>query len=53
MSGLGTVGDDYTRACRGADIGESLAVRGETVREDAPDAAADWLHRIELRGQRP
>jgi len=53
VSGLGTVEDDYTRACRGADIGKGLAVRGETVREDAPDAAADWLHRIELRGQRP
>jgi hypothetical protein len=32
MSGLGTTPDDYGRACKGARIGQGLAVRGEEVR---------------------
>ena len=52
VSGLGTTEREYTRACPGASIGEGLAVRGETVREDGPAAAADWLGRMRLPGQR-
>jgi flavodoxin len=48
VSGLGSAAHDYARACRGADIGDGLAVRGETVRADGPDAAASWLHRVTL-----
>ena len=51
MSGLGTTERDYTAACPGADIGDGLAVQGETVRADGPAAAADWLDRIDLPGQ--
>jgi flavodoxin len=48
MSGLGTVPDDYGRACRGARIGPGLAVRGEVVR--GADGAVDaWLLRTSLR----
>jgi hypothetical protein len=48
MSGLGTVPDDYRRACKGARIGQGLAVRGEEVR-GADAAAAAWLRRTSLR----
>ena len=48
VSGLGTAEDEYAAACRGADIGAGLAVRGESVREDAPAAVAEWLDRMDL-----
>jgi flavodoxin len=48
MSGLGSAERDYAEACRGADIGEGLAVRGEKVRDDGPSAIASWLDRITL-----
>jgi flavodoxin len=47
MSGLGTTERDYTRSCRGATIGEGLAVRGETVRDAGPAVEA-WLRRAGL-----
>ena len=47
MSGLGTTGQDYARSCPGATIGEGLAVRGEEVRDSAPDIEA-WLRRAGL-----
>ena len=47
MSGLGTTERDYTRSCRGATIGEGLAVRGETVRDAGPAVKA-WLRRAGL-----
>jgi hypothetical protein len=48
MSGLGAVPDDYGRGCRGARIGQGLAVRGEEVR--GAGAAVDaWLRRTSLR----
>ena len=49
VSGLGTAEDEYATACPGADIGTGLAVRGETVREEGPSAAAEWLGRMDLR----
>ncbi|MBD3924465.1 hypothetical protein IEZ26_07540 [Nocardioides cavernae] len=52
VSGLGTAEDAYAAACPGADIGAGLAVRGETVREDAPAAVADWLDQMNLPGRR-
>ncbi len=51
MSGLGTAEADYTAACPGAEIGEGLAVQGETVRADGPAAAATWLDRLDLPGR--
>jgi flavodoxin len=51
MSGLGTAEADYTAACPGAEIGEGLAVQGETVRADGPTAAAAWLNRMDLPGR--
>lgn len=53
VSGLGTAEQECTRACPGADIGVGLAVQGETVREDGPAAAVDWLYRIKRPGHRP
>lgn len=47
MSGLGTTGQDYARSCRGATIGEGLAVRGEEVQEAAEDIES-WLRRTGL-----
>ncbi|RAO12721.1 hypothetical protein GUI43_02593 [Micromonospora noduli] len=47
MSGLGTTERDYAAICRGATIGEGLAVRGEEVADAEPDVAA-WLRRIGL-----
>ncbi|KRE52468.1 flavodoxin [Phycicoccus sp. Soil748] len=52
VSGLGATEREYTRACPGANIGEGLAVQGETVHADGPTAAADWLGRMRLPGQR-
>lgn len=50
VSGLGTAADQCEAACPGADVGEGLAVRGETVREDAPSAVTEWLARMDLAG---
>ncbi|QPG47505.1 hypothetical protein ISO16_11255 [Rhodococcus sp. M8] len=47
VSGLGNIPDDYEQACRGATLGESLAVRGEEVR-DAGGAVDSWLQRTGL-----
>lgn len=47
MSGLGTTERDYRATCRGATIGEGLAVRGEEVR-DADGDVRSWLRRIGL-----
>jgi flavodoxin len=47
VSGLGTVERDYTASCKGASIGEALAVRGEEV-ADAGSAVESWLRRIGL-----
>ncbi|MBO3682563.1 hypothetical protein J5X86_47805 [Streptomyces sp. NEAU-YJ-81] len=47
MSGLGTTERDYAASCRGATIGEGLAVRGEKVRE-ADTEVRTWLRRIGL-----
>lgn len=50
MSGLGTTERDYTASCRGATIGEGLAVRGEEVRQ-ADAQVESWLRRVGvLRG---
>jgi flavodoxin len=48
MSGLGTTAEDYARLCRGARIGDGLAVRGETVRSAGADLDA-WLRDTRLR----
>ncbi|PWU47369.1 hypothetical protein DLE60_05980 [Micromonospora globispora] len=47
MSGLGTTERDYAASCRGATLGEGLAVRGEEV-ADAEPAVEAWLRRIGL-----
>ncbi|WP_328869271.1 hypothetical protein OHT76_03720 [Streptomyces sp. NBC_00287] len=47
MSGLGSTDRDYRATCRGATIGEGLAVRGEEVR-DADGAVRSWLRRVGL-----
>jgi flavodoxin len=47
MSGLGTTVDDYARSCRGARIGDGLAVRGEEVRGARATVDA-WLRRTRL-----
>ncbi|KAA1424796.1 hypothetical protein FE697_002455 [Mumia zhuanghuii] len=47
MSGLGTSEDEYAAACRGATLGEGLAVRGEEVADAGPDVDA-WLSRVGL-----
>ncbi|MCI0143022.1 hypothetical protein KNN17_15760 [Arthrobacter bambusae] len=44
MSGLGTTKRDYAQSCRGAIIGEGLAIRGERVRDSGPDIES-WLRR--------
>jgi flavodoxin len=44
VSGLGTTVRDYAASCRGATIGEGLAVRGEEVR-DAGASVEAWLRR--------
>ncbi|ADJ47516.1 hypothetical protein AMES_5691 [Amycolatopsis mediterranei S699] len=48
VSGLGRAPDDYRQACRGATIGEGLAVRGEEVGQAGADVTA-WLQRVGLR----
>jgi len=47
VSGPGTTSRDYAASCRGATIGEGLAVRGEEVR-NAGAAVSAWLQRINL-----
>lgn len=47
MSGLGTTERDYANSCPGAILGEGLAVRGEEVRDAAPDIES-WLRRTRL-----
>jgi flavodoxin len=47
MSGLGSVVDEYKAACRGAKIGEALAVRGEEA-ERSRTKVERWLRRIGL-----
>jgi flavodoxin len=42
VSGLGSVQRDYATACRGARIGDSLAVRGEEVTQHQADVET-WL----------
>lgn len=48
MSGLGNTPRDYAASCRGATLGEGLAVRGEEV-NDAANAVDAWLRRAGLR----
>jgi flavodoxin len=47
MSGLGRVVDEYTAACRGATLGEALAIQGEEA-ADSRFAIEAWLRRIGL-----
>jgi flavodoxin len=47
MSGLGTTERDYAASCRGATLGEGLAVRGEEA-ADAGPTVESWLRRIGL-----
>lgn len=47
MSGLGRAVEEYTAACRGATIGEGLAIRGEEVETSRPQVEA-WLRHIAL-----
>jgi flavodoxin len=47
VSSLGRASEVYTAACRGATVGEGLAVRGEEV-DQAGDAVAAWLRRVGL-----
>jgi len=47
MSGLGTTERDYAASCRGAAIGDGLAVRGEAVLDGGPAVDA-WLRQIGL-----
>jgi flavodoxin len=49
VSGLGTAVRDYTQSCRGAQIGEGLAVRGEEVQLHQGDVVG-WLRRADLTG---
>lgn len=48
MSGLGTTERDYAASCRGATLGEGLAVQGEEVAGAQPAVEA-WLGRVRLR----
>jgi hypothetical protein len=47
VSGLGRAVEVYTASCRGATIGEALAVRGEDAADSRPAVDA-WLRRVEL-----
>ena len=47
MSGLGSVVDEYRAACRGAKMGEALAIRGEEAEGSHPEVVR-WLRRIGL-----
>jgi multimeric flavodoxin WrbA len=45
ICGLGTAEREYAEACRGANLGEGMAVQGEDV-ADAIQAVGTWLRRI-------
>jgi flavodoxin len=47
MSGLGHAVEEYAAACRGATLGEALAIQGEEADEARPEVEA-WLRRVEL-----
>jgi flavodoxin len=47
VSGLGNIVEEYRAGCRGATIGEALAVRGEEVDASKP-RIEDWLREIDL-----
>lgn len=47
VSGLGRAAEAYGQACRGATLGEGLAVRGEEVRQADGDVSS-WLRRAGL-----
>lgn len=47
VSGMGRAAGEYVQACRGATVGDGLAVRGEEVR-DAGDAVSSWLRQVAL-----
>lgn len=47
MSGLGRAVEDYTASCRGATLGEALAIRGEQAADSRPEVET-WLRRISL-----
>ena len=47
MSGLGHAVEEYTAACRGATIGEALAIHGEEVASSRGQVEA-WLRRLKL-----
>ena len=47
MSGLGHAVEEYTAACRGATIGEALALQGEDAEKSRPEVEA-WLRRIRV-----
>ena len=47
MSGLGSAAREYAQRCRGARIGQGLAVRGEQVRS-ADDGIEAWLSQAAL-----
>jgi flavodoxin len=47
MSRLGTAVDEYRKACRGATVGEALAVQGEEAAKSRADVRA-WLRRVGL-----
>ncbi len=49
MSGLGHALEEYTAACRGATIGQALAIRGEQAGSSRPDVET-WLRSIKLLG---
>ena len=47
MSGLGHAVEEYKAACRGATIGDALAVKGEDAESRRPSVEA-WLRQIGL-----
>ena len=49
MSGLGRVVEEYTASCRGARLGEALAIQGEEASDSRSEIEA-WLRRTGLEG---
>jgi len=47
MSGLGTSQRDYAASCRGASLGQGLAVQGEQAGSASAEVRA-WLRRVGL-----
>ena len=47
VSGLGRAPAGYEQACRGAPLGEGLAIRGEEADAALPEVR-DWLTRVHL-----